>query len=603
MLKVCLIGVLIFWCSGIFGFVGERSSLGNQLKWPGKFAAIKFNLNTSNISGLDSTEIVSATQNSMDNWNNSNAVNLVVIEDPSGADSFRNNISFVSSFSLGSGVIGTTQVAFSPTTGKIFEADIFLNELDFTLTTTVGGTDNLNGTSIYIGDVISHELGHALGLGHSQVEAATMVFTTFNGRHKVHNDDLLGASHIYGVNNSGGTISGTVIGSDDLVGVFGAHVQLISTSTGEVLLGGFTDAGGTFLFQHIPLDDTYYVYVSPINPTASIPNYLKSARSNFCAGRTDFRGSYVKSCLRSDQGRPMGVALDATNPSVGLGHVTIGCNLSFTEDYLTIKDEATPSTITLTAIQANGSTGETVTGFFTNDQITANTADTYTIDLSGYAVPSADAHIDIKAISQGLFSRLRYTLDLTNADNTTTVSVPSTGTAEVDFVGNPSFDLTMRAPLDFADPTKNVFTLTVTPQTTTFGGFEDKQAFPENVYNENVNHYLMILSISEKQVDGSFKLVDVKDHTPLTDNTSCPQGENTVAQAPFETPADVEDLDPDRFKSEGFTCGSLTGNGGEGGPGGGVFILLSFLIGFILVMGVKFLDKVRGTFLRGFVLK
>ena len=85
--------------------------------------------------------------------------------------------------------------------------------------------------------MLLHELGHALGLGHSSVSEAVMV-AIYDGVRPLHEDDLRGITYLYPdldpslVPPSVGKISGTVIafGGGGIEGAAGRHATRTSLS-------------------------------------------------------------------------------------------------------------------------------------------------------------------------------------------------------------------------------------------------------------------------------------------------------------------------------------------------------------------------------------
>lgn len=90
---------------------------------------------------------------------------------------------------------GVTIVSYDPATGEITDADVLLNgaELDF----AVG-----EGARTYdVGNVLTHELGHLLGLGHSEDPDATMFAVSRPGeteKRSLSDDDVAGFEELYG---------------------------------------------------------------------------------------------------------------------------------------------------------------------------------------------------------------------------------------------------------------------------------------------------------------------------------------------------------------------------------------------------------------------
>jgi len=89
-----------------------------------------------------------------------------------------------------------TTVVYNTDTGAIVDADIDLNAQDFFWT----ATDDESKAATDIQNIVTHEVGHLLGLAHSKETEATMYETTHQGeldKRTLHADDELGVCVIY----------------------------------------------------------------------------------------------------------------------------------------------------------------------------------------------------------------------------------------------------------------------------------------------------------------------------------------------------------------------------------------------------------------------
>ncbi len=99
----------------------------------------------------------------------------------------------------GPGVLALTRLTYNPCTGQIFDADITINAVDFDFgmrSEPIEGFMDVQNT-------VTHEMGHFLGLDHSQTPDATMFPTAPNSeviKRTLEADDAEGLCCIYGEN-------------------------------------------------------------------------------------------------------------------------------------------------------------------------------------------------------------------------------------------------------------------------------------------------------------------------------------------------------------------------------------------------------------------
>jgi len=93
-------------------------------------------------------------------------------------------------------VIAMTTLTYSKSTGRIYDADIELNDWNFKFSTG----DPVPADSSDLLNTLVHELGHFLGLDHSDVNAATMYAHAPDGESRkrdLHADDVAGICFMY----------------------------------------------------------------------------------------------------------------------------------------------------------------------------------------------------------------------------------------------------------------------------------------------------------------------------------------------------------------------------------------------------------------------
>ena len=453
----------IFFTHNIWAYGLLRTKYGAIIQWSGSNPSQKIYLYPQNSHGIDGQTIENIFSDSVAQWNAAGKIQTsVVVMDTSQkpSDNSRNDAYFSkdAKFFSGSGVLAVTQITFQERDGAILEADILFKDitLDDNLFRGVDFVTEANSFgNPYIGGVMTHELGHLIGLGHSQIMTSSMFYVNRRGQHQIIEDDRAGANELYGKKGNTGSIFGNVIGGNQgsTVGILGSHVQVISMKRGRVVAGGFSDSDGSFTIPGLDLDDTYYLYVEPTKNLNAIPPYYSTSKRNFCSDRSSYKGSFFQSCNSSEKGYPLGIALSTEKSSIDVGNVSIKCGLDTPLDYREAKgDEFDISVVN------EESLGNTFTGSFDVFDIQNQSADVINIDLEDYEISSGDYYLELKVVFQSFFSRFQMDMQVQSDEYDNTFSVTE------DNVNNPILDIIARIPLDSDDEEKNNFTVTLTPQ-------------------------------------------------------------------------------------------------------------------------------------------
>lgn len=192
-------------------------------------------------------------------------------------------------------------------TGKIVDADI---QIDPSVLT---GKYNLQ-------QLLTHELGHALGLDHSAVLSATMYpYVAPNGSTALDSDDRIAIATMYSRADSGATLEGHISGVDGAI--FAAQVVALNEK-GEPVATGLTDQEGNFSLKGVPAGD-YRIYAEPLDGPVALTNLAGVWRS---AKGTPFPTQFATDgqSLRVENGKIYGNLTVTTQGAVTLNPQTIG---------------------------------------------------------------------------------------------------------------------------------------------------------------------------------------------------------------------------------------------------------------------------------------
>ncbi|MCP4913889.1 MAG: matrixin family metalloprotease [Oligoflexia bacterium] len=561
-----LLITLLLFNTSVFSYTFQINDSGTKVRWPTNKSSMIIYLHTQGTPVGDSSTVNSIVASSASSWNGTSAPDIVTIAQNGNPLNGRNDLYFSNDASLfgGTGVLAVTKTSFDDRRGVIIESDIVIRD-DISYSLTQGGT-------FYLGDIITHEMGHFLGMDHSERLYSSMFYTSVNGQYGIHSDDYYGVNDLYS-KSTNGELKGTVAGSESVVGVLGAEVVAISTNSGRVLASAFTDINGSFSIKGLPLDDVYYVYVKPPSKLSSLPSYYEQTQTQFCAGGQEYRGSFYESCNNSERGKPLGIKLTSGNSVVDLGTVTIKCGLSVDYNYFNSRSNPPYDLGTFTS-----NAGEAIVGYFSPQQISDNEEDNFQMDLTGYPVTSSNLYLEVKIINQDLYSRSKFKLEISSPAGIVNSDY------SYDLESNPNLNLFKRYALS-TTAANNLFDIKVTPEdfdnfVGTFGTPSEAQILPGGSYfADSMGFYLMVVNIV-KYENGTYSLYDHKAYTTTYSNTACMDAPNTYKSSGNTV---VHSINGDKKKKnssqDALACGSV--DMGGSGPGNGFF---SLVLGVLLML-------------------
>lgn len=554
------------------GYVHNISPSGNKVHWSSSSTTIDVYVNSSNGQSINDSAVQSIAVDSVNEWNNLSNITIRKNSTAGSGQSSLNEIYFSTDPTVfnGSGVVGITEVTYKNNSGEILEADILLND-NFTFSTDISADS-------YLGNVITHEMGHFLGLGHSQVAGSSMFYSLSLGQSELHPDDQAGAYSIYPTGNPNKvSLSGKIIGSNKLIEVFGTHVEAVSVTTGKVDGSAISDLDGTFKIDGLRKNDQYLLYTKPI-VKVGLPTKYNTAKSNFCESGKSYRGSFFQSCGSTSEGFPQSINL---NSSINVGNVTIRCGFDVPTDYMQTKG-TTPPSFDLMAHVPDG-IGNVFTGYFSAQEI-ANplSADYFRIDFSNESWPATgDLYLELKVTNQTFNSAYKANVSVKRNSSTTIIAPKYVRESD----GWLNIDTVAHIPISRADMSDNDFEIKISPESMISPSFPTGipltkiEYFPgDSDFEDALSLYLVTATIVKSNGDGSYSNVFSR-QDQLSDNTLCPDAVNTYSLTKYTTTGNTQTTNASRSKTDKgiLGCGSIDTNSDAGGSGP-----TGFFIGLIL---------------------
>ena len=271
--KILLALLTMLACTGVglpASFEPARSAK-RQVRWAKKTIpiAISSSLTLPNSGITAGSDVAAAIHNALETW--SIAANINFVEVPSKLQSISSahrpdgvNLITIAATSENLAILGNdnsparTRVFYDADSGEISEADIVINPYLY----SVAGepiefsTDGTPGT-YDLQSTLTHELGHLLGLNHSNVVGATMNATqALNGtfglpalsERTLSESDIAAVKSIYGSPRETGSVEGHILSNQqgNLLPAARAHVWLEDVASGRVMASGVTNSTGAF---------------------------------------------------------------------------------------------------------------------------------------------------------------------------------------------------------------------------------------------------------------------------------------------------------------------------------------------------------------------
>ena len=415
-------------------YISTLTSSGTQVLWK---SPLKLRLvgSFTNQSGLSPQQIWDATVISLQRWKaaSGGAIDFDYWQGSTPgvypSNSELNKISslyFVSNSNprveIPTNVLGLTQVWYRVDTGEILETDMALNDRDFIFTTDPHDTSGYGGNpshrtegklSVYLQNVIAHELGHALGLSHSASLQSTMLFMESPEQAHLSCDDLVGIHALYPSSDHAlrGSILGKVLTSSGSP-LTGAHVLAISQPRGTVLATAISDPTGSYRIDALE-PGIYYLMIEPYYAgLEALPSYYSGMTRSFCSGGQGFDRSFLVKKTEISQPEPIQVLENkiSTPPawvihcaqtpnSEGASHEPTGSSLSHK-----------PVSIRPTATGPSSNHSY----FGITDKIEGGHPNAYD---TTYELPQISGNLEIHALAYSLYSPLHLSMSLGALDS------------------------------------------------------------------------------------------------------------------------------------------------------------------------------------------
>ncbi len=497
-------------------------------------------------------------------------------------------LSFSNEEDLGTGVLGITYLGFEVSSGLINSSDIVINTAPiesgtYRYTTkkhlSVGTYTSFVYPNVFLGDILTHEVGHLLGFAHSETQRSTMKYVVHAGQYNIDPDDETGAKAKWG-GSSGYSIQGKLVKTAELQGVYGIAVYAINANSGKVDSSVVTDESGQFLLKNLSGQSSYVLHYGPLKSRDNLPAPFAGADYNICPGSI-VSGFYSK-CGEYGVGRPERINFK-NSTHVQLGPISVHCSSKINKDYLSQKFSTIRDDVNLSV---DGKNSYSFVGLFFDEEITlsylTSQSDEFILDYTHISDNPSDYRVKVSVLTEAIGSNLDLRLEY-KEDGGVTYSARSF-VVDSEYLGDYlNFSEYIYLTTNSLD---NLFNLKLTPRI-----YEDLSKL-ESIFgsvNEFVNNdkiYALNMTL-EKYENGTWS--EVFDEFSPEDNTYCAEGTVKHESAPLFEPSTGNVA---QATSGGVGCASVRDRSKSNKNG--IHNLFSFMFSCFLILGS---GRLRNLFL------
>jgi hypothetical protein len=357
--KYAVLFLILVSCSSAAAYTRITTTTGQLPKWSSM--PVSFWINEKGSAQIFNGSDFSAVRASFQTWENVQQADIRFnyMGTTTVTNVGRDGLNIVS-FSDTSGLLGSSTIAATFSFFKVESGQYSIEEADIVFNTSLEFSTSAEENKFDIQSVLTHEIGHLLGLDHSAMISSVMVpFGAVSqlSQRTLAYDDIAGVVEIYPKtfsNSPVGQIRGTI--RSGATTVFGANVVAVDSS-GTAMVSTLSQPNGAYILRFLPPGE-YRVYAEPLDLPVTRDHISGGSMGFYGSIRTDFGSTYFGDVSALTEARP----------------VTVAANDIATADIQTLPKSATSLNLTRPGFAVRVSRGNTSSVTMGGEGLTAGVA-------------------------------------------------------------------------------------------------------------------------------------------------------------------------------------------------------------------------------------